>query len=492
MYAMIFLGVISFALSLIVTPILRNVALRLHIVDEPDHHRKIHKTPIARIGGVAIIASAIGAYGLLFFVRLNAGVIVRAGEPFAIRLLPAIVVIFGIGLVDDIFQVRPLYKLVAQIVAAVLAWKSGIHLGAIGGHDLPAILSFFLTTVWIVACSNAINLIDGVDGLAAGVGLFAAGTTLIAALFHHNIDLALATMPLVGALLGFLRFNFSPASVFLGDCGSLTLGFLLGCYGVVWSEKSTTILSMSAPIMVLFLPLFDTGLAVVRRFLRQKPIFAADCGHIHHKLLSRGLPPSHVVLILYGFCGLTSIAGLLLTATQIQYRGMIVVVVILAALIGIQYLDYIELDILGGAIFGGGIHRLFNAQLSLREFEQKLAASKTLEGTWELLCRESSSFGFSGLELRVDGETRAKLANSSWYIRVEFPGRGYIILSRESRTRGGASAGVLFVDCIERILTEKLNQPGICSAEVPLLRGQIKLAHSGESTSRLAPAVIGD
>jgi UDP-GlcNAc:undecaprenyl-phosphate/decaprenyl-phosphate GlcNAc-1-phosphate transferase len=468
MYAMIFLGFISFVLSLAFTPLFRDLALRLHLVDEPDHHRKIHKVPIPRIGGVAIVASAIGAYLLLFIVRLNAGIIIRSGEPFALRLLPAVAVIFGIGLIDDIFQIRPIYKLGAQFAAAVMAWESGIHLSAVGGYDFPAIVSFLLTTIWIVACSNAINLIDGVDGLAAGVGLFAVITTLVAAIFHHNVDLALATVPLAGALLGFLRFNFSPASIFLGDCGSLTLGFLLGCYGVVWSEKATTVLSMSAPLMVLFVPLFDTGLAIVRRLLRQRPIFAADCGHIHHKLLSQGLPPGRVVLILYGFCGLTSIAGLLLTSTQLQYRGLIVVVVILAALMGVQYLGYSEFGVLGKAVFGGGFHRLLNAQFTLMKFEQELAASKTLDDTWELLCRESSSFGFSGVEMLFDGETRVKRAGSRWHIRVDFPGRGYIILTRESGTRGSTTAGVLFVDCIERAFVEKLDELSVPEPEAPV------------------------
>jgi UDP-GlcNAc:undecaprenyl-phosphate/decaprenyl-phosphate GlcNAc-1-phosphate transferase len=467
MYAMFFLGIVSFALSLVLTPLFRNLALRLHLVDEPDHHRKIHKVPIPRMGGVAIIASAIGAYALLFVLKLNAGAIIWSGAPFALRLLPAVTVIFGVGLIDDIFQVQPLYKLLGQCGAAVLAWESGIHLSSIGGHDLPATVSFVLTTLWIVACSNAINLIDGVDGLATGVGLFAVVTTLIAAMFHHNVDLAFATIPLAGALLGFLRYNFSPASIFLGDCGSLTLGFLLGCYGVVWSEKSTTILSMIAPLMVLFVPLLDVSLAVVRRFLGGRPIFAADRGHIHHKLLSQGLAPWRVVVIIYGFCGLTSIAGLLLSATQNQYRSVIVIVVVLAALLGIQHLGYTEFGIAGKTLFGGGFYRLFDAQLSLAKFEQELAASITLEDTWALLCRESSSFGFSGIELSIDGETRLKRTNSCWHIRVDFPNRGHIILARESGAKGGASAGVLFVDCVERVLVKKLNELTPSSSELP-------------------------
>ncbi len=467
MYAMVFLGVISFVFTLILTPLLRDLALRLHIVDEPDHQRKIHKVPIPRIGGVAIVASAIGAYSLLFVVRLSAGTIVRAGEPFAFRLLPAIAVIFGIGLLDDIVQVRPTFNLLAQIVAAVLAWTSGIHLSVVAGHKLPSIVSFLLTTGWIVACSNSINLIDGVDGLATGIGLFAVVTTLIAALFHHNLALAFATIPLAGALLGFLRFNFSPASIFLGDCGSLTLGFLLGCYGVVWSEKSTTVLSMGAPLMVLFVPLFDTGLAIIRRFLGNKPIFGADRGHIHHKLLSRGLPPVRVALVLYGFCGLTSIAGLLLSATQLQYRGVIVAIVLLMALLGIQYLGYAEFDIFGKAIFAGGFHRLLHTQSNLMKLERELSASQTIEETWELLCDQSSGFGFSGLELNIDGERLVKRTRARWQVRIDFPDRGFIILAREGGARGDAAAGIIFVDCVERVFINKLRESEPRQSDLP-------------------------
>lgn len=466
MYSMIFLAFVSFLLSLFLTPLLRNLALRLNLLDVPDH-RKIHKVPIPRVGGVAIVASAAGAFGLLFLFRLKAGLIIWAGAPFALRLLPAVLTIFCIGLLDDVFQVPPFYKLMGQVLGAVLAWFSGIHLSSIGGHDLPAVLSFILTTVWIIACCNAVNLIDGVDGLAAGVGLFAVVTTLIAALFHHNIDLALATAPLAGALLGFLRYNFSPASIFLGDCGSLTLGFLLGCYGVVWSEKSTTVLSMIAPLMVLFVPLLDVVLAVVRRFLHKQPIFSADRGHIHHKLLSRGLSPWQVVLILYGFCGLAGIAGLTLTATRTQYHGFVVIVVILAAWLGIQHLGYAEFGVVGRLVFGGGFHRLLNAQLSLAQFEQEMIASKSLDHTWELLCRESSAFGFSGVELEVDSERRTKRTNASWQIRIEFPGRGHVILTRDRSARGDASEGVLFVDCIERIFARKLKDTEPRRSDIP-------------------------
>ena len=164
MYSFAFLALSSFVLSLFLTPMVRNVALRLRLVDKPDDQRKIHKVPIPRLGGIAICAATLGAYVLLLLVRLSAGHIVRSGIPFAARLLPAVIIIFGIGLLDDILDLGAWTKLGAQMVAAASAWTSGIHLGAMGGHPLPGALSFALTLTWIIACSNAVNLIDGVDG----------------------------------------------------------------------------------------------------------------------------------------------------------------------------------------------------------------------------------------------------------------------------------------------------------------------------------------
>jgi UDP-GlcNAc:undecaprenyl-phosphate GlcNAc-1-phosphate transferase len=458
MYSLIFLGLVSCAVSLLLTPLVRFLARRFGVVDQPDHKRKIHQVPIPRLGGVVIIVAAAGAYSLLLLVHLSAGHIVRSGVPFAIRLLPALGVIFCIGLIDDVFQIRAWYKLSAQIAAAALAWVSGIHLISVGGYSLPMAVSFAVTIIWIVACSNAINLIDGVDGLAVGVSLFATITTTIAALLHNNMELAYATVPLAGALLGFLRYNFNPASIFLGDCGSLTIGFLLGCYGIVWSEKSTTLLSTAAPLFVLSIPLLDAGLAIVRRFLRQQPIFVADRAHIHHKLLAKGLTPRRVVLVLYIFCGFAGAAGLVLTATRSQYQSFVVVMVFLAALVGIRKLGYNEFGVASKLAFGGAFQRLLSAQLVLEDFEEKVTACNSLQQCWEVLSRESPRFGFSGIKLQVDDEVWQKSINQGWHIRVDVPDLGYINLMRESNATSTGSAAVLFVDCISRIFVPKLKE----------------------------------
>ncbi len=466
MNSLIFLAVSSFILSLFLTPLVRNIALHLGFVDKPDDHRKTHKTPIPRVGGIAIFAATIGAYLLLLLVGFHAGPIVLSGFPFALRLLPAIIVIFSVGLLDDIFGVRPWYKLSAQIVAAVLAWVGGIHLISIGSFTFPAELSFIITIVWIVACSNAVNLIDGVDGLAVGVGLFATITTLIAGLLHGNMDLVFATAPLAGALLGFLRFNFNPASIFLGDCGSLTLGFLLGCFGIVWGEKSTTMMSMTAPLLALSVPLIDASISIARRFLHNQPIFNADRSHIHHKLLSRGLTPRRVVLTLYGFCGLAAAASVTLTTSQPRYHGFVLILVCLTVWLGLQHLGYSEFGVAGKLALGGAFRDLLSSQLALIELEQELIEAKTVEKCWEILCNGCSKFGFAGIEMRLDSTYFHGDSSGTWFVRIELPGYGYMDLIRGPDAQDRGAAAVLFVDCISNVFVRKLNELSVTRLEL--------------------------
>jgi UDP-GlcNAc:undecaprenyl-phosphate GlcNAc-1-phosphate transferase len=461
MYSLIFLMIAGCTLSLLLTPLVRNGARRFGLVDQPDHDRKVHTTPIPRLGGVAIFAAFIVAYCLLLVVGPSAGIFVWSGLPLAIRLLPAALVIFTVGLIDDIRGVLPWQKLGGQVVAALLAWAAGIHVHGIGGHAFSTFAGFVITLVWIVACTNAVNLIDGVDGLAAGVGLFATVTTLIAALLNNNISLALATAPLAGALLGFLRFNFNPASIFLGDCGSLTIGFLLGCYGCVWSEKSTTFLSMTAPLLALSVPLFDACLSIVRRFLRQRPIFGADRAHIHHKLLSRGFTTRRVVLVFYGISGIAAAASLLLTVSQGRYRGFVIILVCLAAWLGFQHLDYDEFGVAGKMVLGGAFRGLLNAQLALLTFEHDLTAAATLEQCWDVLSRSYPKFGFTAMAFHLDDMvllSPCPRGEPGWQVRIDFPGRGYINLTRESATTVRSAAAVPFVDCIARAFRNKLEE----------------------------------
>lgn len=456
MYSLLFLGFVSALLALALTPPVRNLAWRFGLVDQPDQQRKIHVAPIPRVGGVVIFASVLCAYGLLLAVRLSSGHIVWENLPLITRLAPAFAIVFVVGLIDDIVSVRPWIKLGGEVIAAIYAWSAGIRVNAFAGHPFVGLVSFLVTIFWVVLCTNAINLIDGVDGLAAGVSLFAALTMTGEALLIHSFAMALVVVPLAGALLGFLRYNFYPASVFLGDSGSLTLGFLFGCFGAMWSEKSTTVLGLTAPLLVLAVPILDVGIAIVRRILRGDPIFSADRAHIHHKLLALGLAPRHVDLVVYSICAIGSASALLLTVCHDHYRGFVIVLVCLAAWLGLQHLGYSELNLAGKIVFGGGFRSVLSAQLALEDFEHELREEMSYQKCWESLCRACPKFGFSGALFDLNDGLRRWGFDAGWQVRIDFPGHGHINLWRESGAKSHGAPAVLFVDSVTRVFQEKL------------------------------------
>src|SRR6202050_840746 len=325
MFLILTMGALSVLLALILTPVIRDRLGKFGFLDHPDGVRKKHKTAVPRVGGIAIALAFVGTFAIAFALPFSYTYLLRRGLSNILHLSLAGSVIFVTGVLDDRLRLSAWKKLAGITAAAVLAYAAGIRVDIHILHSLPAWpgLEFALTVIWLIGCTNAFNLIDGMDGLAAGVGLVDAVTMLIAALTQGNLPLALATMPLAGCLLGFLRYNFEPASVFLGDSGSLLIGFLLGCFGALWSEKSVTLVALTAPLLALSIPLLDVLLSISRRYLRNRPIFQADRGHIHHKLLDRGLSPRAAVLTMYGICTVVAILSLLASALHNQLSGLI-------------------------------------------------------------------------------------------------------------------------------------------------------------------------
>ncbi len=403
MYSLIFLGVFSFFLALVLTPAVRNTFRRWGIVDQPGDARRVHKIPIPRVGGVAIALAYVLSYAALFAIRLQAGFLIWDSLDLAIRLLPAAGLIFAVGLIDDLRGLKPWQKILVELLAGSIAYWGGVHVNGFGGFQIGYGWSFPLTLVWLLACTNAVNLIDGIDGLAAGVGLFATCTMLLAALLQNNIVLALAVVPLAGCLLGFLRYNFNPATIFLGDSGSLFIGFLLGCYGVHWSQKAATILGMTAPLMALAIPLLDTSLAIARRFLSHQPIFGADRGHIHHRLLDRGLTPRKVALILYACCGVGACLSLLMMNRHLS--GLAIIVFCLITWVGIQHLGYIEFGVTGRMFVEGAFRRQLHSQIALQTYEDRLNAAATPDEYWIVMEAALKEFGFHRAHMSLGGRT---------------------------------------------------------------------------------------
>jgi UDP-GlcNAc:undecaprenyl-phosphate GlcNAc-1-phosphate transferase len=400
-YSILFLAATSFFLCLFLTPLVTQWSRRLELLDHPKTARKIHVVPVPRIGGIAIVVSCAGAIGLLLLSPLNGAASVDLSV--ALPLLPAAAAIFALGLGDDVVGLNAKEKLLGQSIAGYLAYLGGVHFTDVAGYTLPAWSSLPITIVWLVACANAFNLIDGMDGLAAGVGLFATLTTLVAALLNKNATLAIATAPLLGALLAFLRYNFNPASIFLGDCGSLTIGFLLGCFALIWSQKSATLLGMAAPLMALAVPLLDTGVTVARRFLRRQPVFSPDRNHLHHRLLDRGFSTRKVALILYGVCGVAAAFSLLQSMPTNRFSGLILIVFCVAAWVGIQSAGYIEFDTARHLVLTGTFRHLVSARLFVAEFEKKMCAAVTADDYWQTIREVGREFDCAHIRMALDG-----------------------------------------------------------------------------------------
>ena len=470
MYSLLFLAGVSFLWSLFLTPLVRNLFRRWGVVSHPGGERAIHDRPIPRVGGVAIIISYLLAYGCLLLVQLKASFIVWESLDSVLRLLPAAAIIFLIGLIDDLKGVEPWHKLIGEIIAGGFAYWAGIHVQGFGGYNLGPWWSLPLTILWLIACTNAINLIDGVDGLATGVGLFATCTTLIAALLQNNVDLALAVVPLAGCLLGFLRYNFNPATIFLGDSGSLFIGFLLGCYGVLWSQKAATILGMTAPLIALSVPLLDTGLAIFRRFLRRQPIFEGDRGHIHHRLLDRGLTQRKVALTLYACCAVGATCSILMMNKN--FSGVVVLIFCFMSWIGIQHLGYIEFGVAGRMFIEGAFRRLLNSQIALQTYEDRLNAATTPTEYWNVMEAALKEFGFHRAHMMLGGQAfdwqDSDYPVSSWDVTIPITDLDFVRLTRPFGASGQPNVVAALADILRKTLIAKrpdyINAPHVYQA----------------------------
>lgn len=291
------LAVIAFLISLGVTPFVRKLAFKIGAVDVPKEERKIHNKPMPRMGGFAIFIAFV--FGLV----ISKGAITTTERGI---IIGATVIVIG-GILDDVMDLKPKSKLAFQVLAAVILIFHGIYINSItnpfsslsDGFININIFAIPMTIIWVVGITNALNLIDGLDGLAAGVGFIASVTIYMVAILAERNSVATLTAILAGSILGFLPHNFNPASIFMGDTGSQLLGFLLAAISMEGAVKSATTFVIVVPILALGLPIYDTLFAVIRRKVNGKSIMEADRGHLHHRLLDLGLSQRQSVIIMY-------------------------------------------------------------------------------------------------------------------------------------------------------------------------------------------------
>lgn len=339
----------ALAAALALTPAVRLLARRCGWVDAPDGVRKRHLSPLPRVGGLAVYGGfALGV--LAAGAWLPADALFGAGMGWAMaHLLLAATPVMLIGLLDDVRGVSPWAKVAVQGVSGLYLFFSGYRAALVTdpftGRSLElGWLSLPVTVLWFVAMSNAFNLIDGLDGLAAGVGLFATGTFLVSAVVNERWSMVVVLGALAGALLGFLKYNFNPASVFLGDSGALFVGFVVAGLAIRSSMKASAAVAIAAPLCALALPILDVLLAVVRRVAAGRHVFKPDEDHIHHRLVRLGLSPRKAVVALYGVAAVG--ASLSLATVEGNSR------VVWAGLCGAALLVWAGLRGLGQADFG--------------------------------------------------------------------------------------------------------------------------------------------
>lgn len=333
----------SIAVAACLTWCVRKLAGHFGLAKPPDSSRHIHSMPITRLGGVAVF---------LAFLLLFGGYLLTARHGWTngpnnrdiTRIVMLATAFFLIGLLDDLITVKPSVKLLVEIAGAVGLYFCGIHFGFCSTHAGigSEIVCLGLTVFWVVLVCNAINLIDGLDGLAAGAALFSMVTIFTLAVGGRP-GIATATTILAGSLFGFLIFNFNPASIFLGDSGSLFVGFVLSAFVLAESQRqSSTLDSILVPVVSFALPLTDVLLSLLRRFLSGHSIFGADREHIHHKLLELGLTQRQVVWVLYGISALCAVLSLFLLSPSALVFVPVGAILLMLVFFGLRKLKYPE------------------------------------------------------------------------------------------------------------------------------------------------------
>ncbi|MDO5725173.1 MAG: MraY family glycosyltransferase [Tissierellia bacterium] len=316
----------AFVLAMLMTPFVRKFAIGIGAVDIPKDSRRMHKEPIPSLGGLALYFAIF--FTLFIFSKFTTKEILHVFIGSTLILIS--------GAIDDVKSITPMQKLIVQIIAAIILIRGDIKIsfvtnpfGQEGSIWSLGFLSYPASIIWIVGITNAINLIDGMDGLAAGVSMMAAiSLGYVAYIFGYG-HMAIIAFALAGACLGFLPYNFHPAKIFMGDTGALTLGFILSAISIEGVMKSVATVAMAVPIIILGIPIFDTLFAIIRRKLSGKSITSADKGHLHHRLLAKGNSQPKTVIILYIISALFGAMAIMITKYNSKTGNILALIIII-------------------------------------------------------------------------------------------------------------------------------------------------------------------
>src|SRR6266496_1599104 len=392
---------ISMICGTVLTPIVRRLAHRFGVLDHAHSSRKIHGQPIPRLGGIAIVLAFFAPLLALLLFQTEVGHLFLAEREHVIGLFVGGIAIATLGLYDDLRGANAWKKFLVQFMVAGLLYRLGFRVGelanplgepiALGWVSLP------FTVLWIVGVINAMNLIDGLDGLAGGVALVAVIITFLISIQRGHPLMMLFSSALAGAIVGFLFYNFNPASIFMGDTGSMFLGFVLASTAIQTNQKASTAVAVLIPGIALGLPILDTLLAIGRRAIRGRPLFQADREHIHHRLMALGLSHRQTVLVLYGFCILLGAASLILTYANSSQAALLLLVLALVAIVFLRSLGYMRFD----RVSASSADRKRNRALlsAVRPLGRRLRQLRTTDEIWQVVIEAAQTLGATSASL---------------------------------------------------------------------------------------------
>lgn len=414
---------IAFLASVILTYSVRFTATLMGWVDQPDSFRKLHARPVPRLGGIAVYFAFLLPIVLLYFLRPEHVFMVRLQDRAreVAGLLIGSVIALGMGAADDLRNLRPLTKFLFQILAAVAAYAGGLTVKVIsnpfGSPIELGIWSLPVTVFWFVGCMNAVNLLDGLDGLAAGVCLFVTATLFLVSLHFLNVIGMVLMACLSGAILGFLLFNFYPAKIFLGDSGSMTLGYFIAGLALIGTKrKAEAAIALMIPIVAMGLPILDTTLSIVRRWYKRLPISSPDRQHIHHMLLTMGYSHRRAVLLLYAITVIFGAAAVLIAMGRNE--------VTLLTLGTLFLITFVSIRIFGGMRFTDLLARIYSSQQERRTAGllrwitdraiQQMTSAQTVGGLWDICTEAFREMGMDRAELAFAPEANVAWDKLAW------------------------------------------------------------------------------
>jgi UDP-GlcNAc:undecaprenyl-phosphate GlcNAc-1-phosphate transferase len=420
---------IAFFASLLITWLMQPVSRWVGAVDAPDRFRKVHQLPMPRLGGGGVFLGFLIPIALVVLCRPEIAVAVslKQAHPRLVAMLLGAALIFLVGFVDDIRDLRPRYKFLGQLLASLLVYRYGFRIDCITlpmlGPVQLGVLTLPVTLFWFLGCINAINLMDGLDGLAGGIALFVCVSTIFVSLFFHHLAVLFLAACLSGAILGFLVHNFHPARIFLGDCGSMTLGFLIGGLALQGSHRTETSISLLIPIIAMGLPIFDTGVAILRRWSKRLPVSAADRGHIHHVLLRLGFSHRNTVLVLYATCIFLGIISLIVAVSDNE-----IAIIVLG---GLALIFYVCVRILGGFSFEDIFNRIHHglqrhkataaARVAVEKTRHQLGSATSVDELWQICCECFEELSIDHACLKLNRSSNSEPLLLDWCLNKSHP-----------------------------------------------------------------------